>query len=88
MAGAAFKGFPEIVSLLLEKGAEVDLGGEDGRTALMVAAMFNRRDIVTQLLSFGADPHRQDAQGKTAQMVAEAMGAAETAQQLAALSSP
>jgi ankyrin repeat protein len=54
----------------------------------MTAAMFNRRDIVTQLLSFGADPHRKDAQGATAQGMAEAMGAQQTAQQLAALSTP
>ncbi|MFP4906000.1 ankyrin repeat domain-containing protein, partial [Paraburkholderia sp. BR14261] len=55
----------------------------DGRTALMIAAMFNRSDIVDLLLARGANPAAHDAAGNTALDVANAMGAVDAATLLA-----
>lgn len=85
IAGAAFKGDLEMVRLLVEGGASVDGASTDGRTALMMAAMFNRTAIVEYLLAQGADPHARDARGINALGAAQAMGATETAAQLASL---
>lgn len=41
IAGAAFKGNLPVVKALIEGGAPVDASSSDGRTALMMAAMFN-----------------------------------------------
>ncbi|KPY59980.1 Ankyrin domain protein, partial [Pseudomonas syringae pv. spinaceae] len=46
IAGAAFKGDMAVVKLLVEAGANVEGAAADGRTALMMAAMFNRKEIV------------------------------------------
>jgi len=85
MAGAAFKGNLPMVRLLVEKGAQVDGASADGRTALMMAAMFNRTAIMDYLLAQGADPARRDAQGTDALGAARAMGAQESIAQLQAL---
>ncbi|MCY1464080.1 Ankyrin repeats (many copies) [compost metagenome] len=85
MAGAAFKGDLAMVQLLVEQGVAVDSAAADGRTALMMAAMFNRTAIVEYLLGKGADAQRQDAKGISALGAAQAMGAADTAAQLQAL---
>ena len=73
LAAAAFKGDADVVRLLLERGASVDGRGEGGRTALMVAAMFDRAEIVELLLARGADPHVLDGGGLTARDAAERM---------------
>jgi hypothetical protein len=52
-----------------------DGGGPDGRTALKLAAMFNRTAIVDLLLARGADPKAQGASGKTDADCAAARGA-------------
>lgn len=87
LAGAAFKGDADIVRLLLEHGAQVDGAQVDGagdgtRTALMVAAMFDRTEIVALLLAHGADPARRDATGMSAADMARQMGAKDTPAQL------
>ena len=43
IAGAAYKGDLAMVQLLLEHGADVEGTTPGGKTALMMAAMFNRR---------------------------------------------
>ncbi|MNW11392.1 Ankyrin repeat protein [compost metagenome] len=63
----------------------VDADAQDGRTALMLAAMFNRSEILDYLLAQGANPAHQDARGITALMAAQTMGAADTAARLQAL---
>ena len=83
--GAAFKGDLAMVKLLLEAGAQLDGASFDGRTALMMAAMFNRTEIVDYLLAQGADPHAKDANGVTALAAAQTMGAADTVAQLGKL---
>ncbi|MNN69875.1 Ankyrin repeat protein [compost metagenome] len=74
-----------MIRLLLEHGVPVDAAAQDGRTALMLAAMFNRREILDYLLAQGADPTQQDARGATALMAAQTMGAADAVARLQAL---
>ena len=71
--------------LLLEHGVDPDGCGDDGRTALMMAAMFNRTEIVDYLLQQGADPRRQDVRGIDALGAAQTMGAPDTCAQLQTL---
>ncbi len=47
---AACERFPAVVELLLEQGANPDLQTEDGRTPLMVAALWGRCENVEHLL--------------------------------------
>ena len=49
----------------------------DGRTALSMAAAFNRGPMVAWLLQHGASPDARDASGKRPIDVANAMGATE-----------
>ncbi|MCR8721596.1 ankyrin repeat domain-containing protein, partial [Pseudomonas syringae] len=79
------KGDMAVVKLLVEAGADVEGAAADGRTALMMAAMFNRNEIVDYLIGQGADPHVCDAKGITALGAAQAMGATVTAEQLTRL---
>ncbi|QXI44697.1 ankyrin repeat domain-containing protein [Pseudomonas wayambapalatensis] len=85
IAGAAFKGDLAMIRLFIEHGVPVDAAAGDGRTALMLAAMFNRSEILDYLLAQGADPARQDARGATALVAAQTMGASEAAARLQAL---
>lgn len=55
-----------IAALLLERGALVNRGNDDGSTALMIAAYHNHGPMVACLLAAGADPNCQDQQGVTA----------------------
>ncbi|MNE06167.1 Ankyrin repeats (3 copies) [compost metagenome] len=71
-----------MVQLLVDRGAEVDGTSADGRTALMMAAMFNRTVIVDYLLAKGANPRHRDARGADALGAAQTMGAPETTEQL------
>jgi ankyrin repeat protein len=69
----------EMVSLLLERGAETDLADNRGRTALMIAAELGHDQAVGALLEAGARIDLQDKDGKTARDLAEAAGWAEVA---------
>lgn len=53
IAGAAFKGDLAMIRLLVEHGVPVDAAAQDGRTALMLTAMFNRSEILDYLLAQG-----------------------------------
>ena len=85
LAAAVFKDYREIAELLLAKGARVDGAAPDGRTALMMAAMFNRTAMLELMLAHGGDPHARNAKGLSAKDLALTMGAPETARQLEAL---
>jgi hypothetical protein len=67
MYAAQFSSTPEIVSLLVEKGAEIEVRDKDGWTPLMVAAGYSSTpEIVTLLLAKGADALAKDEDGKKA----------------------
>lgn len=74
LGAAAFQGSVEIVRSLLAHGACVD-SPPGGRTAFMIAAMFNRVEIMRLLRERGADPGAKDAGGLDALSAAQKMGA-------------
>jgi ankyrin repeat protein len=55
---AAVRGHLEVVQVLLEAHATVDLVHSDGRTPLMYAAQAGCAEVVEALLAKGADPDR------------------------------
>lgn len=55
-----------IAAMLMEFGAEVNQGNDDGTTALMMAAYRNNLPLVETLLAGGARAQIQDQQGTTA----------------------
>jgi ankyrin repeat protein len=50
----------EIVSLLIELGADIHAKDDDGKTALMSAAESGHTEIVSLLLDLGADIDAKD----------------------------
>jgi uncharacterized protein len=54
---AAYHTHPELVRLLLSRGADHARVNDRGQTALAAAAFRQDREIVTDLLTAGADPH-------------------------------
>ena len=69
MLAARISSTPEIVQLLLEKGADVNARSTDGRTPLMFAAS-STPEIVTLLLEKGAEIEARDNKGMTPLMFA------------------
>jgi hypothetical protein len=61
----------EMVSLLLENGADVNAVNNDGRNALMEAALWGRIESVKALLNSNADKRLQDRQGRSAMDLAQ-----------------
>ena len=57
--------YPEMVELLLENGAEIDLQDEQGRTALRWAAERRHHETIAILLEAGAEVNVQDNDGET-----------------------
>lgn len=53
---AASKGNEEIISILLEKGADVNALTVSGETPLMKAVSFCNRNAIIKLIEYGADP--------------------------------
>lgn len=78
LGAAAFKGDVQVVQQLLDHGAQPD-SPPGGRTALMIAAMFNRLDIMAMLCRRGAKPWAHGPDGLTALRASEKMGAQEAA---------
>jgi ankyrin repeat protein len=71
---AAAHGHKEIIELLLEKGANVNQAGRDGKTAFMLAILFSKIQIIELLLEKGANVNQADQDGKTALMRAILFG--------------
>jgi uncharacterized protein len=67
---ASLKGHIEIVRLLLENNADVDIKTDLGATALMIAAANGHTEIVRLLLEKGANASLRNSNGKTAADVA------------------
>lgn len=63
---ASSNGHADVVSLLIDGGAEVDLEDITGFTALMNASMAGRAQIVRMLAGGGADVNHRDVNGMTA----------------------
>ena len=63
---ASLNGHPDIVNILAENGAELDLTNDSGASALMLASQNNDMKIVKMLLDKGANPGLKDNTGKTA----------------------
>jgi DNA-binding NtrC family response regulator/ankyrin repeat protein len=64
----------EIVRVLIEQGAEIDISNTVGRTALMVAASQGNAELTRFLLKHGADRNRTDIRGNTALYLAKRKG--------------
>jgi hypothetical protein len=58
LTSAATLGYKEIVQLLLERGATVDIAADEGYRPLIEAIAANQTPIVQILLEHGADPNR------------------------------
>jgi ankyrin repeat protein len=67
----------EMVAMLLQSGADVNLTGQDGTTALMLAASRGHVETARLLLTAGADVQARSAAGKTAIEMAAAQKQAE-----------
>ena len=76
---AAYFGHKEVVQLLLESGAEVNVTSRSGWTPLHCAAGKGYRDCVKILLEKGAMPNTKNNWGQTPQIVAERHGHVATA---------
>jgi hypothetical protein len=70
LQAAAEKGHTEVVELLLERGAIIDLKNAQGQTALMVATTHGRAQVASQLLDKGANVSLRDNNGDSARAIA------------------
>ena len=78
----AIYGHTDTAKLLLDRGANIDLADNDGKTALDFAAINGHLHIVTLLLDRGANINIADNGGKTALMMAVENDNIDTAQLL------
>ena len=62
---AVWGGHPDIVRLLLERGAEVNAKDGGGQTPISLAARWGRSDVMNLLLEHGADASITDDAGRT-----------------------
>lgn len=68
---AAAKGQPEVLKVLLAKGADVNLQDADGNNALHLAVLANSPESIKILVSAGGKADVKNAEGKTALELAE-----------------
>jgi uncharacterized protein len=66
MIACAYYSGKGICSMLIQKGADVNIAANDGVTALMLAASNAKSDVVELLLKSGANAKAKDETGKTA----------------------
>lgn len=67
---AAIEGKTTVVKKLLEKGIDVNITDEDGRTPLMYASYNGHQEVMRLLIGNGAVTDLQDNYGRTALMMA------------------
>jgi ankyrin repeat protein len=72
--GVAFKGYDDIAARLLKTSCQVDARNHQGQTALMMAAMFDRKAQIAMLVAAGAQTSAKDTSGRTASSVAHDQG--------------
>jgi ankyrin repeat protein len=63
---ASLNGHAEVIKLLANNGAKLDLKSNDGTSALIFASQNGNIEIVKTLLEKGANPNLKDNDGKTA----------------------
>ena len=71
---AAAFGATEMVALLIQHGASLDVIDKDGSTPLHIAAKYGRTNVVEILIRAGADPNKRDKENKTPAMWAKERG--------------
>ncbi|KAI0410672.1 ankyrin repeat-containing domain protein [Xylaria grammica] len=71
---AAWRGHADVLSLLLDSGADVNVRNRDGETALMRAGRWDDEATVRLLLDRGADVNMRSKDGETALMSASRWG--------------
>jgi len=79
---ASAQGYPRIARLLLDAGANPDMGNLQGLTPLMYSARYGNIEVCKLMLEYGANPDLQDVYGLTALMVATRLGYADVAKTL------
>lgn len=79
---ASFEGHSEVVKLLTETGAQVDLLANNGQSALMGAGINGHHEISVHLLKKGAKVNQQDNNGSFALMSASKRGHSKVAKLL------
>ncbi len=71
---AAWRGYTEVVRLLLDKGVNIDACGTGGETPLMHAAFQGHTAVVSLLIERGADVNLMAGGGSTALIWASMQG--------------
>ena len=66
MLAAAFNPNPEVITILINAGADIQAQSGDGFTALMCAVNNQNPEGITTLLKAGADAKAKSKEGKTA----------------------
>lgn len=75
-------GFPDVVSALIEAGADIEHQIGYGTRPLMIAAGYGEARVVEVLLAAGADVNAQNEGGRTAKVMAETKDYVEVINQL------
>ncbi len=70
LLNAAKDGYPTLVKLLLDAGANINHQDKDGQTALMWATLYEHTEVVKLLLDAGANVNHQNKDGQTVLVVA------------------
>ena len=69
--GLVTTGTPQQIQAAIDQGAQVNVHGPQGRTPLMIAAMWNPNpEAVSTLLKAGAEVDARSKRGRTALMIA------------------
>ena len=76
------RGFPEIISLLIDAGADIEHQVSYGTRPLMLAAGYGEAGVVDVLLAAGADADATNEGGRTAKTMAETKDYVEVVNQL------
>jgi ankyrin repeat protein len=71
---ASQEGHTDVLTLLLEKGADVNLARNDGSTPAFMASQMGHADVLTLLLEKGADVNLTNNNGSTPAFIASLQG--------------